>query len=141
MSGQELTLVFLKPNAVKRGLVGRILSRFEVKGLEIAGLKLIRFGRNQAREFYSVHEDKPFFEDLVETVSGRDIVAALLRGKDAVRLVRQMIGATDPVKAAPGTIRGDYAWDITDNLIHASDSEESFKAEASILFPELDVSS
>ncbi|MFQ5870646.1 MAG: nucleoside-diphosphate kinase [Candidatus Geothermarchaeales archaeon] len=141
MSRQDLTLVFLKPGVMERGLVGTILSRFEAKDLEIVGLKLLRMSREEAREFYSVHRGKPFFEDLVETVSRKDMVAAVLRGREVVRVVREMIGVTDPVEAAPGTIRGDFGLGLTDNLIHASDSRESFEAEVSILFPELDLSS
>ncbi len=141
MSRQDLTLVFLKPGVMERGLVGTILSRFEAKGLKIVGLKLLRMSGEEAREFYSVHRGKTFFEDLVETVSRKDMVAAVLRGREVVRVVREMIGVTDPVEAAPGTIRGDFGLDITDNLIHASDSRESFEAEVSILFPELDLSS
>jgi len=131
----ERTLIFLKPSAIERGLVGEILARFERKGLKIVRLRMLTLSREEAEEFYSVHRGKPFFEDLVRTVSGRPIVAAVLEGRKAIEVVRNLIGATDPTKATPGTIRGDFALDITDNLIHACDSEESYEKEVKILFP------
>ena len=133
----EKTLVFLKPAAVERGLIGEIISRFERKGLKIKALKMMQMSRETAEEFYSIHRGKPFFEELIQTITGRDIVAAVLEGREAIKVVRTLVGATDPVKAAPGTIRGDFGLDITDNLIHASDSQESFEREVRILFPEL----
>lgn len=132
----ERTFIFLKPSAVERGLVGEIISRFERKGLRIVKLKMQVMNREDAEKIYSVHRDKPFFEELVRTVSGRKVVAAILEGREAISVVRSMIGNTDPTKADPGTIRGDFGLDITDNLIHASDSLESFKREAKIIFPE-----
>ena len=132
----ERTLIFLKPSAVERGLVGEILARFERKGLKIVKLRMLTLDREEAEEFYSVHRGKPFFEDLVKTVSGRPIVAAVLEGRKAIEVVRNLIGATDPAKATPGTIRGDLALDMTDNLIHASDSKESYEKEVRILFPD-----
>ncbi len=135
----EKTLVFLKPIAVERGLVGEIISRFERKGFKIVALKSITVTRELAEEFYSVHRGKHFFEELVSSLEGRMIVAMILEGRSAVKVVRKLIGATDPVEAEPGTIRGDYALDITENMVHASDSPESFIREARILFPELGV--
>ena len=132
----ERTLIFLKPSAIERGLVGEILSRFEKKGLKIVKLKSLVLSREKVEEFYSVHRGKPFFKDLVNTITGRTIVAAILEGREAIQVVRTLIGATDPVKASPGTIRGDFGLDITDNLIHASDSPESYQREVKILFPE-----
>jgi len=132
----ERTLIFLKPSAIERGLVGEILSRFEKKGLKIVKLKSLILTREKVEEFYSVHRGKPFFKDLVNTITGRTIVAAILEGREAIQVVRTLIGATDPVKASPGTIRGDFGLDITDNLIHASDSPESYQREVKILFPE-----
>lgn len=136
--GDEYTLVFLKPSAIRRGLVGDILSRFERKGLEIVSIKTIYMTREMAEDFYSIHRGKHFFDELINTVGGKKIVAFVLRGRSAISVVRTLVGATDPVNAAPGTIRGDYGLDITDNLIHASDSKESFVREAQILFPELE---
>ncbi len=136
MMSEEYTLIFLKPSAIRRGLVGRILARFEDKGLEIVSLKTIFMSRDMAMDFYSVHRGKPFFDELINTVGDKKIVAAILKGRSAISVVRSLIGATDPVKAAPGTVRGDFGLDITDNLIHASDSKESFVREAAILFPD-----
>lgn len=130
------TLIFLKPSALKHGLVGEVLSRFERKGLRFKALKLMKMTRETAEELYSIHRGKHFFQELIETVSNKYVVAAILSGRDAVAVVRTLIGATDPVKASPGTIRGDYGLDITDNIIHASDSKESFEREVKILFPE-----
>ena len=132
----ERTLIFLKPLAIERGLVGEILSRFERKGLKIVKLKSLTLSKEEVEEFYSVHREKPFFEELVNAITGKMIIAAILEGREAIQVVRTLIGATDPVKASPGTIRGDFGLDITDNLIHASDSPESYQREVKILFPE-----
>ena len=132
----EETLIFLKPSALERGIVGDVLSRFERKGLKFKALKLIKMNRELADEFYSIHKGKHFFQELIDTISDKYIVAAILSGREAIKVVRSLIGATDPVKASPGTIRGDYGLDITDNIIHASDSKESFEREVKILFPE-----
>ncbi|MFQ5710789.1 MAG: nucleoside-diphosphate kinase [Candidatus Geothermarchaeales archaeon] len=130
----EETLIFLKPSALSRGLVGEILSVFERKGLEIVELKLTTMSKETAERLYSVHKGKPFFERLIDVVSGKKIVTAILRGENAISVVRKMIGATNPAEAEPGTIRGDYGLDITDNLIHASDSLENYLYESKILF-------
>ncbi len=135
----EYTLVFLKPVAIRRGLIGEIISRFEKKGLEIKALKMMTISRELAEEFYSVHRGKHFFDELVSSLENRKIVAMILYGRSAVKVVRKLIGSTDPVEAEPGTIRGDYGLDITENLVHASDSRESFEREVKILFPELDI--
>lgn len=135
----EYTLVFLKPVSLRRGLVGEIISRFERKGLEIKALKMIKVDRELAEEFYSVHKGKHFFDELVNSLDGKNIVAMILYGRDAIKVVRKLIGATDPVEAEPGTIRGDYGLDITENLVHASDSKESFEREVKILFPEFKI--
>ncbi len=132
----EETLIFLKPSALERGIVGEVLSRFERKGLKFKALKLIKMNRELAEEFYSIHKGKHFFQELIDTISDKYIIAAILSGREAIKVVRSLIGATDPVKASPGTIRGDYGLDITDNIIHASDSKESFEREVKILFPE-----
>ena len=139
MSDIEYTLVFLKPSAIERGLIGEIISRFERKGLEVVSIKTCIMNRDEAEDFYSIHRGKHFFNNLINTISGRKIVAIVLKGRSAINVVRNMIGATDPIKAGPGTIRGDYGLDITDNLIHASDSVKSFNREVSILFPELEL--
>ncbi len=135
----ERTLVLVKPDGVKRGLIGEVISRFERKGLKIKALKMVWLDKSKAEEFYSVHKDKPFFNSLVEFITSGPIVAMVLEGDSAISVVRLMIGATDGRKAAPGTIRGDFALDIQNNVVHASDSEESFKREFSVLFSEEEI--
>ena len=130
----EKTLVLLKPDAVKRKLSGEIFSRFEKKGLKIIGLKLMRLTKSQAEKHYSVHKGKPFFNGLVEYITSGPIVAAVLEGENSISITRTLSGATDGSKAAPGTIRGDYSMGIAKNIIHASDSKESFEHEFPIFF-------
>ena len=134
----ERTLVLVKPDGVRRGLVGEIISRFERKGFKIVALKMIRMTKEQAMNFYSVHADKPFFKDLVEFITSGPIVAMVLEGDSAISVVRQMIGPTDGRKAPPGTIRGDFALSIQENVVHASDSPESFERESKIIFSQED---
>ncbi len=121
----ERTLVLLKPDAVGRGLVGEIISRFERKGLELAGLKLISWNRTAAKEHYAEHEGKPFFDGLVDFVAAGPLVAAVIEGRGAIQVVRTMVGATSGQDALPGTIRGDLGVSDRFNLVHASDSPES----------------
>ena len=134
----ERTLVLIKPDGVRRGLIGEIISRFERKGLRIVAMKMMRMSRSQAMEFYSVHADKPFYKDLVEFITSGPIVAMVLEGDSAISVVRNMIGATDGRKAAPGTIRGDFALSIQENVVHASDSPESYEREYKIVSSEND---
>ncbi len=135
----ERTLVLVKPDGVERGLVGEVISRFERKGFKIRALKMLRMTREMAEEFYSVHREKPFFQDLVEFITSGPIVAMILEGDSAIEVVRLMIGATDGRKAQPGTIRGDYALSIQNNIVHASDSQESFQREYKIIFKESEI--
>ncbi len=135
----EKTLVLVKPDGVKRGLIGEVISRFEKKGLKIRALKMIWLSKEKAQEFYSVHKDKPFFNDLVEFITSGPIIAMVLEGDSAISVVRLMIGATDGRKAAPGTIRGDFALSIQDNVVHASDSSESFEREFKVIFTETEI--
>lgn len=135
----ERTLVLIKPDGVRRGLIGEIISRFEKKGLKIKALKMIKFTREQAEEFYSVHKGKHFFESLIEFITSGPVVAMILEGDSAIKVVRLMIGPTDGREAPPGTIRGDYALSKSENVIHASDSLESAKREISILFREQEI--
>ncbi|MGC9115099.1 MAG: nucleoside-diphosphate kinase [Fervidicoccaceae archaeon] len=130
----ERTFVMIKPDAVERKLVGEIISRFEKKGFRIVALKQLRMTREQAEELYSPHREKPFFKDLVDFATRGPVVVMIVEGNSAVDVVRLMIGSTDGRKAAPGTIRGDYALDIQENVIHASDSRESFEREHRIFF-------
>ncbi|MEB3758127.1 MAG: nucleoside-diphosphate kinase [Desulfurococcales archaeon] len=130
----EKTFVMIKPDAVKRGLIGEIVSRLERKGLKIKALKMVKLTRERAEQLYSVHRDKPFFNDLVEFVTSGPVVAMVLEGDSAISVVRLLIGSTDARKAAPGTIRGDFALDIQENVVHASDSPESFEREYRVFF-------
>jgi len=136
MSNVERTFVFLKPEAVRRGLIGEILMRIERKGLRIRALRLHRMTRREAEELYAPHKGKEFFERLVEHVTSGPVLLMVIEGRGAVEVLRRMIGATDPLEAEPGTIRGDYALDITQNIIHAADSPERAEEEMRIFFTE-----
>ena len=132
----ERTLVLLKPDAVQRRLVGRIISRFEDKGLKIVGMKLMQVTRELAERHYAEHREKPFFSELVSFITSSPIVAMVVEGPGAIDEVRRLMGKTDPREAAPGTIRGDYGLSITQNLVHGSDSPESAAREIPIFFSE-----
>ena len=134
----QTTFSFLKPETVKRGVVGEVLARFERKGFRFRELKLHHITKSEAERLYGVHRSKPFFQELVEHVTSGPVVLMVLDGPNAVDTVRRMVGATNPLEAAPGTIRGDLSLSITANSIHASDTAESVKKEASIFFPNLD---
>jgi len=135
----ERTLVLLKPDAVARGLCGEIVSRFEKKGLRLAAMKLMKVDEDLAKRHYAMHEGKPFFQSLIEYITALPIVAMVLEGPNAIATVRTIMGATDPAKAAPGTIRGDFGLDISNNLVHGSDSEESAKREIALFFKEEEI--
>lgn len=130
----EQTLIVIKPDGFKRQLTGKVLERFEEKGFKIKNLKSYNFTKEKAQEFYSEHKDKPFFGELVSFISSGMVVACILEGNHAVNTVRTMIGATKSFEAAPGTIRGDFGLGFTDNIIHASDSPESFIKESRVIF-------
>ncbi len=130
----QRTLVFLKPDAVQRGLIGPIITRIERRGLKLAGLKLMRVSEVLARRHYTEHEGKPFYEGLVQFVTSSPVIAMLWEGKDAVQIARDTIGATDPAKAAPGTIRADFGVDLGRNLVHGSDSVQSADREVGLFF-------
>ncbi|HJS81802.1 MAG TPA: nucleoside-diphosphate kinase [Nitrososphaera sp.] len=130
----EQTLIVVKPDGFKRQLAGKILARFEEKGFQIKQLKTYNFTKEKAQDFYSVHKEKPFFGELVSFISSGTVVACILEGNNAVNTVRLMIGATKSFEAAPGTIRGDFGLGFTDNIIHASDSAESFNKESRVIF-------
>lgn len=130
----EQTLIVIKPDAFERKLTGTILSRFEKKGLLIKELKSFNFTKEKAEEFYSAHQNKPFFHELVSFISSSTVVGCILEGEKAINVVRQMIGSTRSFEAQPGTIRGDYGLGITNNIIHASDSYESFIKESKVIF-------
>jgi nucleoside-diphosphate kinase len=130
----EQTLIVVKPDGFKRRLTGKILARFEEKGFEIKNLKSYNFTKDKAEEFYSVHNKKPFFNELVSFISSGVVVACILEGNNAINTVRIMIGATKSFEANPGTIRGDFGLGFTDNVVHASDSSESFIKESRVIF-------
>ena len=133
----DRTLILVKPDAFERRLTGEVLARFERKGLTIAALKLMQVERATAEEHYAEHAEKPFFSELVDFITGGPLVAMVLEGHEAVAAARQVIGATNPVEAAPGSIRGDFGLEVQTNLVHGSDSAESSAREIGIFFPEL----
>ncbi len=130
----EQTFSFLKPESVMRGLIGEVVSRFEKKGLVLVATKLLRMSGEQAQRLYEIHKGKPFFQELVSHVTSGPVFLMVWEGPNAVNVVRSLVGATDPLSAAPGTIRGDFALSITPNAIHAADSLENAKRELSIFF-------
>ena len=131
------TLILVKPDAFERALTGEVIARFERKGMRIAALKTMVASEAIANEHYAEHTEKPLFSELVEFITGGTLVAMVLEGTEAVAAARQAIGATNPVEAAPGSIRGDFALEMTFNLVHGSDSDESAAREIAIWFPEL----
>ncbi|MGO4616357.1 nucleoside-diphosphate kinase [Nocardia sp. 2YAB30] len=134
----EQTLVLIKPDGVARGLVGEVLARIERKGLKIVALELKHVSEELAKGHYAEHAEKPFFGSLIEFITSGPVVAAILEGPRAIAAFRQIAGGTDPVeKAVPGSIRGDFALETQENLVHGSDSPESAKREITLWFPEL----
>ena len=131
----ERTLILVKPDAFGRGLTGEILARFERKGLTIAALKHQVTSRETAEEHYAEHRDRSFFGELVDFITGGPLVALILEGEEAVKAARQLIGSTNPLEATPGTIRGDFAIEVGENMVHGSDSTESAEREIALWFP------
>ncbi|MGP6220019.1 nucleoside-diphosphate kinase [Caldiplasma sukawensis] len=136
---EELTLVLVKPDGVKRRLAGEIIKRLEQKGLNIVALKMIQLSKENGERHYSVHKEKPFFKELVEYITSGPIIAIIVKGRNAISTVRNIVGATDGSKASPGTIRGDYSNSIERNLVHASDSIEAYEHESKIFFSEKEI--
>jgi nucleoside-diphosphate kinase len=132
----ERSLVLVKPDAMQRGLASEVLGRLERRGLKIVAMRLLRMDEDMAKRHYAEHVGKPFFEGLVGFIASSPIIAAVFEGENAVALIRQTMGATDPAKAAPGTIRGDLGIDLGRNLVHGSDSPESAEREVSLFFGE-----
>ena len=130
----EQSLFIVKPDGVERKLIGQILSRFENKGFKIVKLKMFTFTKEMAEEFYSDHKSKPFFGELVSFITSGRVVAAIIEGNNAIATTRLMVGSTKSFEASPGSIRGDFALGLTDNIIHASDSKESFEKEVALVF-------
>jgi nucleoside-diphosphate kinase len=130
----ERTLILIKPDAMRRGLAGEILGRFEARGLVVRGAKLVQVSRDLAERHYAEHAEKPFFGELVEFITSSPTLALVLEGEGAVAVCRSTIGATDPARAAPGTVRGDLALSMPDNLVHASDAPETAVREIALWF-------
>lgn len=130
----EQTLILVKPDGVQRGLVGKIIDRFERRGLKLRGMKFIQMSDELATRHYAIHEGKPFYEKLLDYITSGPVVAMVWEGKEAIAVARSAMGATNPVEAAPGTIRGDFAVEIGRNLVHGSDSPENGEQEVSLFF-------
>ncbi|EHZ4885224.1 nucleoside-diphosphate kinase [Campylobacter lari] len=135
----EKTLSIIKPDAVKKGVIGQILTRFESNGLRIAATKKIQLSEKEAQEFYAVHKERPFFKDLVEFMISGPVVVSVLEGENAVLKNRELMGATNPKEAAPGTIRADFADSIDANAVHGSDSLENAKIEIEFFFSKTEI--
>ncbi|EEC4842528.1 nucleoside-diphosphate kinase [Campylobacter lari] len=135
----EKTLSIIKPDAVKKGVIGQILTRFESNGLRIAATKKIQLSEKEAQEFYAVHKDRPFFKDLVEFMISGPVVVSVLEGENAVLKNRELMGATNPKEAVPGTIRADFADSIDANAVHGSDSLENAKIEIEFFFSKTEI--
>jgi nucleoside-diphosphate kinase len=133
----ERTLILVKPDAFTRGLSGEVIARFERKGLRIVALKHMQVEQQLAEQHYAEHSEKPFFGELVDFITGGPLIAMVLEGHEAIKAARQVIGATNPLEAAPGSIRGDYALEVQTNLVHGSDSPESSVREIGLFFPDL----
>jgi len=133
----ERTLILVKPDAFARNLTGEIIARFERKGLRLVALRLMTMERGLAERHYAEHEGKPFYEELVSFITSGPLVAMVLEGEQAVLAARQVIGATNPLEASPGSIRGDFAIEVGQNMVHGSDAPESAAREVSLFFPDL----
>jgi nucleoside-diphosphate kinase len=132
----ETTLVLVKPDGFRRGLCGEVLARFERRGYDLRGARLLRIPKAMAREHYAEHRGKPFFRDLVEFITSGPVLAVAVRGENAIAGVRAMMGATHPADAAAGTIRGDLATELSENVVHGSDSKASARRELALFFPD-----
>lgn len=137
MSAIEKTLVLVKPDGVKKHICGEVISRFERKGLEVEVIKMIQVPEELAKKHYAEHEGKGFFKDLIAFITSGPVLVMVIKGENAVAAVRQINGATDPLKAVPGSIRGDFATSIDENVVHASDAPETAEREIGLWFPEL----
>ncbi len=135
----ERTFSIIKPDGVEKGVIGRVIARFEAVGLKPVAMKLKRLSQAEAEGFYAVHRARPFFADLVKSMTAGPVVLMVLEGEGAIAKNREVMGATDPKKAAPGTLRADFATDIEKNTVHGSDAPETAKVEISYFFPEIEV--
>ena len=132
----ETTLVLVKPDGVRRALAGEIVARLERRGFELRAARLLKIPRSLAQQHYAEHKGKPFFGDLVSFISSGPVLALAVRGESAIATVRTMMGATNPLDSAPGTIRGDFALELSENIVHGSDSKASAKRELGLFFPD-----
>ena len=132
----ETTLVLVKPDGFRRALCGEVLARFERRGYELRGARLLRISKATAREHYAEHKGKPFFGELVQFITSGPVLALAVRGEGAIAGVRAMMGATNPADASPGTIRGDLATELSENVVHGSDSKASARRELALFFPD-----
>ena len=132
----ETTLVLVKPDGMRRGLAGELVARFERRGFELRGARLLKISKVTAQQHYAEHKGKPFFNDLVSFITSGPVLALALRGEGAIATVRTMMGATNPLDSAPGTIRGDFALELSENIVHGSDSKASAKRELALFFPD-----
>jgi nucleoside-diphosphate kinase len=132
----ETTLVLVKPDGVRRALCGEVLARFERRGYELRGARLLKIPKGMAREHYAEHKGKPFFGELVDFITSGPVLAVAVRGENAIAAVRTMMGATNPADSAPGTIRGDFATLLSENVVHGSDSTGSARRELKLFFPD-----
>ena len=135
----ERTLILVKPDGVQRGLIGEIVGRFERRGLKLAGMKFLQMSQQLAEAHYAVHRERPFYNSLVEYITSGPVVAMVWEGKDAIAAARSTMGATNPVAAAPGTIRGDFGMEIGRNLVHGSDSPENAAIEIKYFFADTEI--
>jgi nucleoside-diphosphate kinase len=135
----ERTLSIIKPDAIARNLIGRIIARFEEAGLKVVAARMMHLSRAQAEGFYAVHRERPFFRDLVNFMTSGPVLVQVLEGEDAIARNRELMGATDPRKAAPGTIRADFAHSIEANAVHGSDGPDSARTEIAFFFPECEI--
>jgi len=136
---KEQTLSIVKPDAVSRGIIGEVISRLEKGGLSIVAAKMVHLTKQQAQAFYAIHRERPFFHDLVSFMSSGPVLVMVLDGEDAIAVNRNIMGATDPKEAAPGTIRGDFAKTIDANIVHGSDAPETAKTEIAFFFSSEDI--
>lgn len=135
----ELTFSMIKPDAVERGLTGQVIARLEAQGLKVVAMRMIKIDNKRAKKLYEVHKGKPFYDGLIEYAMSDPVVTMILEGEDAVRRLRQVIGATDPSKAEPGTVRRDFGITVLKNVIHASDSPENAEREMRIFFKKSEI--
>lgn len=136
---KEKTLSIIKPDAVRKNFIGEILARFEKNGLKVAAAKMMHLSKEQAEKFYAIHKERPFFKDLVAFISSGPVLVQVLEGENAIQKNRDIMGATDPKKAAPGTIRKDFASSIDENAVHGSDAPETAKQEISFFFSDKEI--